>query len=307
MEFRKYQHIMKLGTDEVDGILDGRVWLFYKIDGTNAQAFLKDDGTLGFGSRNREITTKDDNAGFALSVTRDEKLRDGLLAVLRAHPDYVVYGEWLVPHTLRSYANDAWRKFYVFDVQDESTGEYLPYPEYSEMLKGVPGLRIIPPICEMDSPTPEQVKAKLADTGAFLCSSGLGEGIVVKNYSYVNKYGRRTWAKLLTEDFAQGKARLRSENREIKSGEAEHATELRIANRYLTDEHIAKELSKMLEERGERVLDPRLTLEFLTRSFREFWLDNWEIILQREHMPTIDFKALRKICDARAKAVLARQ
>ena len=63
----------------------------------------------------------------------------------------------------------------------------------------------------------------------------------------------------------------------------------------------------MLEERGERVLDPRLTLEFLTRSFREFWLDNWEIILQKEHMPTIDFKALRKICDARAKAVLARQ
>lgn len=57
MEFKKYQHIVKLGCDEVDGILNGTVYLFYKIDGTNSQVFLKDDGaTLGFGSRNREVS-----------------------------------------------------------------------------------------------------------------------------------------------------------------------------------------------------------------------------------------------------------
>ena len=64
MEFKKYQHIMKLGTDEVDGILNGTVYLFYKIDGTNSQVFLKDDNTLGFGSRNREINLTNDNADF---------------------------------------------------------------------------------------------------------------------------------------------------------------------------------------------------------------------------------------------------
>ena len=87
MEFHKYQHIMKLGTDEVDGILNGTVFLFYKIDGTNSQVFLKDDGTLGFGSRNREITPEDDNAGFALSMTQNEELYNGLLAILKAHPN----------------------------------------------------------------------------------------------------------------------------------------------------------------------------------------------------------------------------
>ena len=46
MEYKKYQHIEKLGTTEVEGILEGQVSLFYKIDGTNSCIFLKDDNTL---------------------------------------------------------------------------------------------------------------------------------------------------------------------------------------------------------------------------------------------------------------------
>ena len=45
MNFKKYQHIEKLGTTEVEGILEGQVSLFYKIDGTNSCIFLKDDNT----------------------------------------------------------------------------------------------------------------------------------------------------------------------------------------------------------------------------------------------------------------------
>lgn len=305
MEFHKYQHIMKLGTDEVDGILDGTVFLFYKIDGTNSQVFLKDDGTLGFGSRNREITPEDDNAGFALSMTQNEELYNGLLTILKANPNYIIYGEWLVPHTLKSYTHDAWKKFYVFDVLDESTGKYLPYSQYVKLFESCPQCRIIPLMCEMEDPTPDQVMEKLKQTGAFLCATGLGEGIVIKNYDFVNKYGRRTWAKMLTEDFLGKKKDLRSTNREIKDGTIEHATEHAIINKYLTDEHIAKEYSKICEKYGEAVMDPRHTFELLNRVFIEFWSDNWEIILNEMHLPTVNFKALRKICDTRVKEVVA--
>lgn len=305
MEFRKYQHIMKLGTDEVDGILSGTVDLFYKIDGTNSQVFLKDDGTLGFGSRNREITPNDDNAGFAKAMTEDKELYDELLSFLRAHPSYTIYGEWLVPHTLKSYTQDSWKKFYVFDVLDESTGEYLPYKEYSKILGDLKHLRVIPLMCELEDPTPEQIQEKLQQTGAFLCATGLGEGIVIKNYSFVNKYGRRTWAKVLTEDFLGKKKSLRSTNKEIKDGTIEHATERSIINRYLTDEHIAKEYSKVCEKYGEAVMDPRHTFELLNRVFLEFWSDNWEIVLNKMHLPTINFKALKSLCDDRTKEVVA--
>lgn len=36
MEFKEYQHIQKLGTSEVDGILNGKCYISYKIDGTNS-------------------------------------------------------------------------------------------------------------------------------------------------------------------------------------------------------------------------------------------------------------------------------
>lgn len=305
MEFHKYQHIMKLGTDEVDGILNGTVDLFYKIDGTNSQVFLKDDETLGFGSRNREITPNDDNAGFAKAMTEDKELYTELLSFLRAHPSYTIYGEWLVPHTLKSYTQDSWKKFYVFDVLDEDTGEYLPYREYSRILGDLKHLHLIPLMCELEDPTLEQIQEKLQQTGAFLCAAGLGEGIVIKNYSFVNKYGRRTWAKILTEDFLGKKKSLRSTNKEIKDGTIEHTTERSIINKYLTDEHIAKEYSKVCEKYGEAVMDPRHTFELLNRVFLEFWSDNWEIVLNKMHLPTINFKALKSLCDDRTKEVVA--
>lgn len=50
-----------------------------KIDGTNAQVYITDDGLLLAGSRSRYITVKDDNYGFArwCEANRDELLKLG--------------------------------------------------------------------------------------------------------------------------------------------------------------------------------------------------------------------------------------
>lgn len=50
MNFHPYQHVEKLGTAEVDGILDGTVYVFPKLDGANASVWL-DDGEVKCGSR----------------------------------------------------------------------------------------------------------------------------------------------------------------------------------------------------------------------------------------------------------------
>lgn len=307
MEFSKYQHIMKLGTDEVDGILNGTVYLFYKIDGTNSQVFLKDDGSLGYGSRNREIAAQDDNAGFAAAMEGDGPLKAEFLSILGEHPTWTIYGEWLVPHTLKTYAGDSWKKFYVFDVLDQATGRYLTYEEYSKVFSSnkYERLRVIPLMEKLENPTPKDIEDRLQKTGAFLCAAGLGEGIVIKNYDFINRFGRRTWAKMLTEDFLEKKKNLRSTNREIKDKTIQDATEREIINKYLTDEHIAKEYSKICEKYGEAVMDPRHTFELLNRVFIEFWSDNWEIILKKMHLPTVNFKTLKALCDARTKEVVA--
>lgn len=61
-KFKKYQSLERLGTQATDGITDGIVHVFFKIDGTNASLWM--DGRVRGGSRNRELALENDNAGF---------------------------------------------------------------------------------------------------------------------------------------------------------------------------------------------------------------------------------------------------
>lgn len=59
-----------------------------KIDGTNAQIYVAEDGTVKAGSRNRWITPEDDNFGFARWVKNREFELATALGIGRH------YGEW---------------------------------------------------------------------------------------------------------------------------------------------------------------------------------------------------------------------
>ena len=298
MEFKKYQHIEKLGTSEVEGILDGKVYLFYKIDGTNSCIFLKGDNELGFGSRNRELSLDNDNGGFANAITNNGELYNKLLSYLKENPNYIIYGEWLIPHTIKRYNKDAWKKFYVFDVLNIETHNYLTFEEYSKDIQNL-NLDVIPPIEVLPSPTIDLIKEKLNNTGNYLIKDGLGEGIVIKNYNYKNKYGRTIWAKVLTEEFTQNKKRIRQQNHENKELEQ---IEYNIVKKYLTVDFIQKEFEKFkLEKNG---FSSSNIFEFLNRTFTEFFRDNWELILKKFKSPTINFKLLRKIVDDKIKEVI---
>src|SRR6056297_3562076 len=129
MKFRKYQHIERLGTGSVEGILDGQCTIFYKIDGTNSSCWLDENGNLKAGSRKRELTLKKDNQGFYAHALSNKNIFE----YLQAHPTHRLYGEWLVKHTLKTYEEGAWHKFYIFDVVkdlDDGNIEYLPYDLY---------------------------------------------------------------------------------------------------------------------------------------------------------------------------------
>lgn len=64
MKFKKYQHLERYGNQSVSDIEQGEVYVFPKIDGTNASVWLNDEGNIAAGSRNRELSHEKDNAGF---------------------------------------------------------------------------------------------------------------------------------------------------------------------------------------------------------------------------------------------------
>lgn len=298
MNYKSYQHIEKLGTIETEGILNGEVHLSYKIDGSNGCIYLKDNGELGFGSRKRDLTIIEDNMGFMASFVTDKSLYSKFEDILKKHPYYIIYGEWLVPVTIKRYNKDAWKKFYVFDIFNAEDGTYLPFNAYKEILDEY-DLLYIPEIAVLNNPTEADIKEYLEKTGEFLITEGLGEGIVIKNYDYQNRYGRRTWAKILTEDFKKNKKEYREKNHMIKtSGDVE----LIIVNAYLTSEHILKEKHKIEERYGG--WSSKNIFELLNRVYDEFLKDNFEIILKKYKDPTINFKKLRQYSNDAVKEVV---
>lgn len=296
MEFKRYQHIEKLGSTEVDGILNGEVHLSYKIDGTNGCIYL-DDNSIKFGSRNRELSLDNDNCKFMNSLTKNDDYMASIYTYLRKHPNHIIYGEWLVPVNIKRYKKDAWNKFYVFDIYDTSIDKYIRYDIYTPELTEL-NIAFIPEIAVLNNPTQNEITSYLNKTGEYLLDNGIGEGIVIKNYEYHNQYGRTTWAKLLTEDFLTNKRNGRSNNATNKNNSP---VEYKIITAFLTPEHIMKEKQKMIERYG--CWESKMVFEFLNRCFLEFYKDNWELILKKFHYPTINFSILKKLSDNKIKEV----
>ncbi len=284
--FIKYQHVERFGTDEVENIELGICHVFPKIDGTNGSVWLE-DGQIKTGSRNRELSLEADNAGFNAAIIADTRIA----AYLAKHPEHRIYGEWLVPHSLKTYRDDAWRKFYVFDVcvYSEDGIEYLPYAVYKPLLEEF-GLDYIPLLAEVRNGSYEQFIA-LLDKNVFLVKDGLGagEGIVIKNYSYKNKYGRVTWAKIVRSEFKD----LNTKAFGAPIVQGKKMVEEEIVNKYVTTALIDKEYAKIISESGawSSSMIPRLLSSVFYALVSE---ESWNMVKEYKN-PTINFKTLQAL------------
>lgn len=296
MKFRKYQHLERYGKDEVEGIEFGDCFIFAKLDGTNASIWLDEEGNVKAGSRNRELTLENDNAGFYAHVLSNKKIKNYLIK----YPTHRLYGEFLVPHTLKTYREDAWRKFYVFDVcidRDEENVEYIPYDIYKPMLDEF-DLEYIPPIAKVRNPSYEGL-LKCLERNEFLIKEGegVGEGIVIKNYDFYNKYKRQTWAKIVTTEFKEKHNKTMGYN-EFKERKM---VEEQIVEDYCTTAFIEKEYAKIVHEKGEwkNQYIPMLLGKVFHELIKE---EAWNIVKQYKN-PKIDFKTLNMLVTQRIKEV----
>lgn len=293
--FIKYQHVEKLGTTATEGIIDLEepCYIFPKIDGTNGQIWKEGD-EICYGSRNRKLGENDDNQGFVLGNFRSHELQN----FFTEYPGLRLYGEWLVPHTLKTYNKDAWRKFYVFDVCEGSFADgdfgsrmqpakYWPYNEYKPILDRF-GIEYIPPIAIIERATEDQL-IRMLEKNVFLMQEGeIGEGVVVKRYGFVNKYGRTVWAKIVRNDFKT------KHTKEMGAAylSATDMIEEKIVEKFLPDSTIEKAYAKIVNETGswESKLIPRL----LSTVFRDLVTEEiWEAIKAFKN-PKIDFKVLNR-------------
>jgi hypothetical protein len=127
--------------------------------------------------------------------------QESIKKFLNSHPTLRLYGEWLVPHTFKGYREDAWRKFYIFDVYNDETDTYMSYETYKPLLDEF-NLEYIPPLAIVKNASYEGF-LRLLEQNKYLCPDDgpPGEGIVIKNYDFYNKWGRQVWAKIVRQEF----------------------------------------------------------------------------------------------------------
>jgi hypothetical protein len=291
MEFDKYMSLERLGNSGVTDINKGTCYIFPKLDGTNASLWLDKEGTLKAGSRNRELSVGADNAGFLNTMLS----RDPEFNFLDDNPSIRLYGEWLVPHSLKTYRDDAWRKFYIFDMFCNAEQRLLSYPEYKALIDDFQinsGLELnyLAPMRILKNPSNEDIRRCVEENIFYIREGeGIGEGVVVKNYDYQNQWGNQLWAKVVGNAFKE------VHHKEMGAPEAGgQSLEEKIVEKFVDRMFVHKTYNKILVEN-----DGQWSGKDIPRLLGTVWHDLikeelWDILKTHKN-PTIEFGYLNRL------------
>lgn len=281
-EFKKYTHIEKYGTDEVKGIENGTCYIFPKLDGINGSVWYH-DGWIRVASRNKELSSLTDKSGFHIYCNCDSYVKDFVIE----NPNLRLFGEFLTPRKLRTYMVDAFNQFYVFDVYDDEKEKYLSYLEYKDIVLSY-GLNLIEPIEIIDNPS-EASLIGCMNKNDFLIQDGkgTGEGIVIKNYDFINKFGNMKYAKIVKDGY-----KTLSHPKDIDKENIEQS----VVEKYLTKEICDKAYLRIVDElieKGIEFSEQRHKQRLLDTIYHDFVVEEIWTILRKAKNPVINFKKLK--------------
>lgn len=308
--YRSYTHLEKLDKDVVKDILHcNHIIVQVKLDGSNACVWDAGDGTVACGSRKRNLSATSDNGGFYNYINTSTDPEVGFLRnFCKDHPDYIVYGEFLgVPGqkllgTIKDYVESG---FFIFDVFDASTGEYLPYATWSKFFENNYH-RVVPLIADLDhihcGVTIETLIDAYADKTNFNMPDGMrGEGLVIKaEPSYRDVYGNIQIGKIVLDEFhARKKQKVKA-----PAMTADECINAFVEN-YCTAAFMAKEQNKVMlalgmdewENKGKCI---GMTIQGCLNELmqEEFW-DYF-----KKHLVVLDLAALKYAIEVKVRKFL---
>ena len=252
-DYKKYTHVERLSSEACDGLLDNdTVYVTAKVDGSNGCVFWDSSSDcFAVGSRNNLLSDKEDNGYFyawAMSNGTEQQL---LKKYCEENQNKIVYGEWMGRDSFigafKHYAKTSKATFFIFDVYDCDTKQYLPEMQWRQELAGY-GLDayFIKLLATLNHPTFEDVLSVAKSNDFLLEGTGLiGEGVVCKVPGFVSKFGNAVYGKIVLDEFKkQKKPLLESE-----------PVEPQIVETYMTDSEINKSVAKVLSILGAEAFD----------------------------------------------------
>ena len=236
MEMKKYKDIERLKTEHIELFCkEHDIVVQEKLDGANfsIRYDLETDRILSF-SRKKQLHELETLRGaWNWSQTLDRNLVKKVLG-----NNKILFGEWLVPHTIK-YDEEDYNKAYFYDVFDLEKGTYLKQDEVEQIVKEL-NLNYVPVFYKGKFQSWEHLKQFVGQTQMH-CEQG--EGIVVKNMSKLNSY-KTLYVKIVTEHFSETKS-----IKKVNLEDIQKKNELQIlVETVVTKARIIKILHKMVDE-----------------------------------------------------------
>lgn len=280
--FRKYPKLRRLNSTETNGILNGKCYVQEKVDGANVSIW-QEDGEVKIASRRRQIKPDESFNGFREYVADHE----GIQQALKDDPSIRLYGEWLVPHTIR-YDEASYQQFYLFDIFDHSTEKYAS-------MEGVYAFAE-----KYNIKTPELFavfnnpdEAQIFEFAGKSVLGEKGEGVVIKNVDFINEFSDCVYAKIVTKDF-------REKNLQVFGGNSKQSPnywERYVCNKYITPARVRKIKHKIEDAVGEEI-GIENTKRVIHTVYHDMLTEEiWEI---QKKVQRLNFHILRKIACKKA-------
>lgn len=198
MEQKKYVDIERLKDKYATAFTSGEhITITEKVDGANAAIGVDFDNTIVAFSRRNHLTMENTLQGFWDFVQGLDPQK--LIDVLRHR--YILFGEWLVKHTIR-YPDTAYKQFYVFDVWDKEVEQYTPWAFTYQVAQAL-GLQTVPLFYDGKFTSWDDIYSYVGKTQ--LNAEPTGEGIVIKSQDRLdNKFsGTPAYVKIVAKEFSE--------------------------------------------------------------------------------------------------------
>ena len=266
MEQKKYTDVTRLGhKTTLDVLKEGdQIVIQEKIDGANA-SFKVENGEIFAFSRNTQLSEDNTLGGFyefAKSLDAD-KLLAGV----------IYFGEWTNPHKVRYPEFE--KEFFLYDIYNTHIDKYVSFSMVKDESRRL-GLNLVPVFYEGEYQSFEHLQSFVGKThiGGKLGDIETGEGIVVKNVSYIDRFGNQKFVKLVTDAF-----REIQKQKAPKDPKRELTQEQQFVDMTVTNARVEKMLYKFVDE---GILDEHFGIEDMGKILKHMSPRILEDILKEE-------------------------
>ncbi|WP_261376213.1 RNA ligase family protein [Brevibacillus brevis] len=253
-----------------------------KLDGANASfRYDVETNSIRAFSRNMELHEEENLHGFF--QWKQQLPKEKIVAGM------VYFGEWLNPHKIKYPQYD--KQYFLFDMYDTAACEYVDFVIVEREAQRL-GLHLVPVFYQGEYQGEAHLRSFVGKTalGGKLRDEEIGEGIVVKNADYRDRFGRQLFVKIVTDVFSEVKRQ-----KPPKDPNQPKSEEVLFVEQYVTLARVEKFLYKLIDK---RVLEETFGVKDMGVILKNLNLRIHEDLLKEEAdaLPDgYDEKELRKV------------